>query len=653
MTKYYNKILREISLVALAVVCLTGCSENEDTTPSMADKDRLESLIDTGIEKIAQFRDNYGTYILYNFDKNLDFAYQFEQASNWNNASLEKITKDEAVTAVDVLYDKVFSCYSDAYKKRLFPRKLLLVDDIQTSSELGLSIPVQGHHAAVANINSVTFAGMGDARNISDEALNAMHRALIADYLVIARGEYPVDDVYFSYSQKTYSTLMNSSRKNARQIVAEDPNFFYNKGFFFPDDDESTYFPSAQEDVLAFIRNMITMDKETADKLMDMPMMADKMHLITTGLQAMGIDVMQINPWTEEFITMEYIQPAVVYANDVVTTNDEATMNVTIMRGSKDLDRLVVSLNGTEQTIDLKQYDRMRIVVPVVLKNLHKGQNPVTLALYVQGVSKPSVVTMANATVANMENIAGFKIDMEDEPDEVYRTIRVSVGEGYPVDNNEVNPNLITICFEKRGWMDRYLEEYDCDYRAWKIYKENGAVRKIMAYERGFNEDFTGIIYKLTHTYEFSYNEDNELQSVTLTPDKGNSEVIVNDVVYVAGRMIRYSYKGKVYEPVYATANGATTRVDCLDAEMSGMCFGFKGDEYVNPYYIPELPAVIPGDVAEIPLQLLYSQYIFNSLGNIWTDGWKTLEDGGAMAKQATVTYGGNTWMYTFALKTD
>lgn len=640
---------------ATGVLLLASCSDNEDVTPSMADKDRMESLIDTDIQKIVQFRDNYGTYILYNFDKNLDFAYQFEQASNWNNATLRNIGKEEARHAVDVLYDNIFACYADGYKKKFFPRKILLVDDIQASSELGLSVSQNGHHTAVANINSVTFAGMGSSlgESPSADAANEMHRALLADYLVQARGEYPVEDAYFSYSQKSYSTLMNSNRKNAAQLVRENPDFFYDHGFFFPEDDESTYFTSAEDDIIAFIRNMITMDKATADMLMEKPLMADKMHLIAVGLKAMGVDVELINPWAEQFITMEYIQPAVVYADDVVTVSEEADMQVTVIRGSNALDRLVVSVNGNEQTIDLSSNDRMRIVVPVHLKGLHKGQNPVTLTLYEKDSAKPAVTAVANATLANMENISGFKIDLEDENEEIYRTVKISVGDGYPVSENETDPNLITLSFEKHGWIDRFFDEHDCDYRAWKLYKKNGVVVKILAYERGFNADYTGVQYNLTDTYDYAYNDDNELVSVTHTEEGMMPEVVVDDVQYIAGRMVRYSYMGMPYDPVYATAKGATTRVDILDENMSGFCFDFTGDEYINnKYYIEGLPAVLPGSVAEIPLQLLYSRYIFSSINGVWNGGWETLVDGDAMAKQARVDLGGEVWIYTFALQT-
>lgn len=644
-----NRQLKTILFTILSVCFLSSCSYYEDTDPSMADIDRLEKLIDTDIAKIKEFRDKFGTYILYDFDKNLDFAYQFEQASNWNNASLGKIGHDEASAAVNILADNVFSCYSDNYIKDFYPRKLLLVSNIGYTNELGLSLPVNGQHTAVANINSVTFS-VGESL-LSDNG--AYHRALLADYLVKARGHYPVDETFFAYSQEKYASLMSSNRKNAAQLLRENPNFFYDNGFFFPADDESTYFPSAEDDVLAYIQKMITLDKTTADMLMEKQVMAEKMHLLTVGLQAMGVDVKSINPWAEEFLLMEYIQQALIFAEDVVTTTDEAELVVTVISGSNAPDHLVVSVNGQEQTVDLSSSDRMRIVVPVKLKGLRKGQNAVKISLYDKGSSKPSATAVANVTVASMDNISGFKIDMDDEEEEMFRTLKVYPGEGYPVNERESNPNLTTIAFEKHGWIDRYFEENDCDYRAWKLYRNNGMVQRIEEYIRGFNEDYTGVEYKLEKTYRFEYNESNELQKVTLTEVDGTPEVIVDDVAYVAGRMVRYSYMGRPYEPVYASAGGATTRVDCLDENMSGLCFGFTGTEYANPYYVPGLPAVIPGSVAEVPLQLLYSRFVFNSLGSMWNGGWETIQDGNAMARQAHVSIDGVGWTFTFALKVD
>lgn len=637
---------------------LSACAEKEDNTPSYADTDRLETLIDKDIKAINDFKEAYGTYILYKFDKNLDFAYQFEQASNWTKANLSTIDKEDAIAAVDFLNKNVFSCYNDDYKKGLFPRKLLLVQGIGSSSELGLSVPRNGKHTAVANINSVTFAKMSKAdieKILSDEkeladVCNEMHRALIADYMVKARGEYPVGDEYFAYSLNDYASLMNSNRKTASQLIKEDENFFYNHGFFFPEDDEATYFPAAEEDIIAFIRNLITMDKETADLIFDMPLMSAKMHHIAVGLQEKGVDVLAVNPNAEQFLTMEFVQPAVMFAEDVVTDNPTAVLPVTILKGSHALMRLEVFVNGKEAySIDLSEYEKMRNIVNVELEGLKKGANAITLKLYEEGRDKPSSVVNTGVSYATMDEVSGFTIRRSDDQEEVYRRIKFSEGNGGIVDN-EQNPDLTTISFEKHGYLDKYFMEIDAEYRYWKMYKKDGHVNKIVEYvQDGFNENYTAPLFKLTGTYLFHYDADGQLTELTFTEDEGKPETIVSDVVYMAGRIIRYNYKGRTYEPAYAEVDGVTTRVDCLDENMSGKKFGFDGTEDLNPYYMPELPAVIPGSISEVPLQILYSRYLFKSLEGVWNGGWtRNISD---KINYADVEQDGVTWTYRFKLK--
>ncbi len=614
-------------------------------------------MVDNDIAEVSEFKEKYGSYVLYRFDKEKDFAYQFEQASNWQNAVLTTIDHDDAVEAMKMLDDKVFSCYTDSYKKQYLPRKVLLVGDIVSSAELGLSVPKSGHHVAVANINSITFAKM--AKGDVDEALRDdavmsercadMHRAILADYLVKARGVYPVDDTYLAYSQSNYSSLMNSSRKTAAQLVKEDPNFFYSRGFFFPEEEESTYFPGAEEDIIAYLRNMLTMDCETANEFLDMPVMADKMHLLVVGLQQMGVDVMALNPNMEQFLKMEYVQPSVMYMKDVVTDCSQATLEVTILKGSHSLKRLEVNVNGVDaKSVDLSSYDKMRVVLSVPVEGLVKGANAITLKLYEEGRDKVACTVNGGVSYATMDEVIGISILRSGDHEDVYRSMKVWKGHS-GVLGDEESPDLTTVAFEKHGWLDRYFMETDGEYRYWKIYKSGNTVTKIVEYLLdGYNEDFTAPLYKVVKDYAFAYS-DGELTSVTLTEAGKSSRTLVSDVTYVSGRIVRYTYDGTVYEPVYATANGVTTRVDCLDSSMSGKTFGFDGTEDLNPYYMPELPAVIPGDRSEVPLQLLYSQYLFKSYDNIWKGGWThSLED---KTNHAEVNNNGVTWTYRFKLK--
>lgn len=661
----FKTAIKTSLVVCIAILGLSACSEKEDTSPSFADKDRLESLIDSSIEKVVQFRDSYGTYILYDFDKNKDFAYQFEQASSWSGATLKTINHDEAVEAVDMLWDRIFACYNDDFKKEYFPRKLLIVDDIATSNELGMSQGKDGHHTAVANINSVTFAKMGEnnvAQALEDgEVMEAnaaeMHRALLADYLVKARGEYPVGEDYFSFCSATYSSLMDSGRKTAAQILAENPMFFYEKGYFIPEDDEATYFPSAEEDLLAYIRRMITMDKEAADMFYEMSMIANKMHVLTVGLQNMGVDVMKINANMEQFLKKEYVQPAVIYTNDVVTDNPKATLQVTVVRGSHELDRLVVSVNGEEYTtIDLTPYSKLRNVIDIDIDGLVAGPNRIDLALYEKGFEKVAQVYTTGISYATLDKVEGFtiKCSTDTKPGEMSRKIKFEYGSDQSMHPDgkayERNPLLTTVSFEKHGWMKSWTEEMEGEYRGWKIYKdeETGLVTTIKEMLRDFDENYIPF-YKDVCSYTFKYNEEKELETVVYTPVGGEAETIVDNVKYLNGRLTSYNYKGKPYEAKYANVGGVSTRVDILDAQMTGMCFGFTATETLNPYYMPEIPAVIPGAIAEVPLQLLYSQYLFNSIEGLWSDGWQ--KDIKNKTNTAKVVIDGATWQYIFKLK--
>lgn len=666
ITKYIRTILQSqlMSLINVAIVAgvalsMASCAESEDTKPSYADTDRLETLIDNSIQQIADFKNTYGTYILYNFDKQLDFAYQFENASTWNEARLTTIGHDDASVAVSMLYSRVFNCYGDNYKKEYFPRKLLIVDDIMSSQELGLSLPKEGHHMAVANINSVTFAGMSvaDIESMATDAsksealLANLHRALLCDYLVKARGEYPVDDTFFNYSMNDYSSLMDN-RNNVSAILKKNPSFFHEHGFFNPDDDELTYFPSAEDDVVAYIQHIITMDEATRDTIMNHPVMAAKMHVMCVGLHEMGVDLESINTWTREFTYMDdsdVLIPSIV-TQGATTNNGNATLSAIVYRGAHDLSRITATVGTETKEIDLHKYgNKARVAVTFELSNLAVGENIVTLNLYEEGRTETAATVNAVVNYISMANIRGFRINCSTDHEDVYRRIYFSYGDGYPVDEKEQNPNLTTIRFEKHGWMDNLLNENDYDYRAWKIYKEEGHVTKIMAYERGFNEDKTAIIYTLTDTYTFSYNYYNELLNVKKETTGEGTETIISDVAYAGGQITRYNYMGRIYEPKYATVNGKTTRIDILDTQMTGRCFGFSGNEELNPYYMQELPAVLPGSVAEIPLQLLYSKYLFNSIEGLWNGGWTTST--ADKTNKATVNIDGAVWEYIFVLK--
>lgn len=291
------------------MICLCwmngACSDNEDTTPSMADTDRLETLIDTSNADIVEFKEKYGTYILYEFDDLLDFAYQFEEASAWRSAVITKLDAEDVPNAVSFLKEYFLNCYTEDLYINYFPRKLLICSKIQAGT-LGLSTgDGTGYHYAAANLNSMTIAkldketldGMTDTEQ--DTFIRQMHYIFLGGYLANARSYYYVDDSFFDYSQTYYNSLMDTNRTQAQNLS---DSFFYEKGFFRPEDGEDTYFGTAEDDLIAFTKNLILMDESILETVQSNDMLNQKMQLVAQGLKEIGVEVETINPLSANFL---------------------------------------------------------------------------------------------------------------------------------------------------------------------------------------------------------------------------------------------------------------------------------------------------------------------------------------------------------------
>jgi len=282
-----------------------ACNDNEDNTPSMADNDRLETLIDHSNADIMDFKQKYGTYILYEFDQILDFAYQFEEATAWRSARITQINKEDVPYAVSFLKANFLNCYNEEIIRTYFPRKLLICAQIYGSTMGTSYVATSTYHDAVANLNSMTIAGLdrqtltGMTAERKSDYLHQLHFTLLGGYIINARGHYFVDSRFFEYGTMLYNSLMDPNRIQAKKLPDE---FFYQNGFFRPDDDEATYYGTAEEDLIAFTRKLIRMDEELYNELIPYNSLMDKLRLVARGLQKMGVQVEQINPLIARFL---------------------------------------------------------------------------------------------------------------------------------------------------------------------------------------------------------------------------------------------------------------------------------------------------------------------------------------------------------------
>lgn len=292
--------------LAICLCYMAGaCDDNEDNTPSMADDDRLEALIDHSNADIMDFKQKYGTYILYEFDPILDFAYQFEEATAWRSAQLTNLSKEDAPQAVSFLKANFLNCYDEEIIKTYFPRKLLICARIYGSTMGTSYVPTNTYHDAVANLNSMTIACLdkqtltGMTAERKSDYLRQLHFTLLGGYIINARGHYFVESRFFEYGATLYNSLMDPNRIQAQRLPNE---FFYQNGFFRPDDGEATYYGTAEDDLIVFTRELIRMDEERYNELLPYNSLMDKLRIVAGGLRTMGVQVEKINPIITRFL---------------------------------------------------------------------------------------------------------------------------------------------------------------------------------------------------------------------------------------------------------------------------------------------------------------------------------------------------------------
>lgn len=290
----------------IGIFCLLGaCDDEEDITPSLKDQDRLETLIDRSNTDIMTFKEKYGTYILYEFDQLLDFAYQFEQAATWRNAKLTYLEKEDVAGALDFLNKHIFNCYEDTVKLNMLPRKFLICSKIY-GNVLGISSPRGGDaglHDAVANLNSFSVAEL-DASTLADmsaerkiEFARQIHHIFLAGYIVNVQRNVFVENIFFDPSSKLYGTQID---KEKNTLLPAD--YYMSCGFFPITDREENFYPLEMEDLENFIENLVKMDQETRDAVWGHSVMRIKMQQVARGLKASGVDVVKINPMAADFL---------------------------------------------------------------------------------------------------------------------------------------------------------------------------------------------------------------------------------------------------------------------------------------------------------------------------------------------------------------
>lgn len=294
-------------MMILCAGLTVSCAKEEVLTPSMADKDRLETLVDKTVPAIKSCLNSYGTYVLYEFDQILDFAYQFDEAKAWREASITKLVKADASGAMKFLEDNFFGNYSDNLKKEFLPRKLLICGKLNAAA-LGISVSPTNErkfdHSAAANMNSMTISKLDQATLAAMTAeqkrahVMQLNYIFIAGYIVNVRRELFIENAFYDASSKIYGTKIehDSPQDNRPESI------FFERGFFKPTAENVNFYPVQLEDVQLYIEHAITMDETMKSKIMANSIMKNKMTITIKSMKNFGIDIEAINPLVSEFI---------------------------------------------------------------------------------------------------------------------------------------------------------------------------------------------------------------------------------------------------------------------------------------------------------------------------------------------------------------
>ena len=310
-----------------------------------------------------------------------------------------------------------------------------------------------------------------------------------------------------------------------------------------------------------------------------------------------------------------YVPQLYVAIANVATITENATMDITIGRGLRALASAKVYLNNTVvENISLSDCaNDKKILKSVNLTGLVNGKNPVKVEVFEEGSATAAVTESSYANKVNADNLRSFTITQGEN------SYSLDVWRNYNLDTDEDVKGLTYIKFEKdpTGYDPETYMPAGGILRYWKLVYTGSNVTTIEEIDEHMDEEYNQV-RNTVHTYEFTYNTYNELTKVTM--DKAD---YVTDIVYEEGQIASYKIDEMDYQAKYEKKDGIRVRVDCLNASMSGNTFGFTGTEKLNPLYIQGLPAVIPGNIAEnIPLQAIYSSYLFNSLNSVWNAGW-------------------------------
>lgn len=286
-----------ISMV-FGLVLLAGC-QKEDSLNAALDKPRyiLQPGDNATDQFIYQFYQDYGTYILYNYDS-LDYQWNLTRIMDLEFV-IQK-DKELVLKGIQTMKKVWIDFYPADFVKQFFPYKIILADTIWDSSS---SIIPRHDACCFSAINYVAFGRVHeDVDAISSDSLKTISGVVngifwgqyLAKYnrVSIPQQLYQVSgDEYYNENLQNYRTP-----EEIENNVRLDPRKYGFLEEVYDGLDETVKTPTYEEDVEMFVRYITSHTEEEMIVLMNgFPKLQDKYHILKVFiLDTYGVDIQSI-----------------------------------------------------------------------------------------------------------------------------------------------------------------------------------------------------------------------------------------------------------------------------------------------------------------------------------------------------------------------
>lgn len=289
--------MKQWSLYILGILLLSSCYDHENIKGEMPlPKYEVADSDDPFDHYIFEFHQKHGVYILYDYQ---DIDYKWNISTLLNVTLRKQADRESLLQGIHYMEKVFFNDYTDDFKKKYFPFKVLLADSIATSVKGG----VNKDAAAEAGLSFMAIGkirpGVQDIPADSLLHLKGQVQATYWSHFLLSNEILQLPEAFWKISGEYYGVNL----KNVDNNSSLKPDEINTKKYGFWDrsrgEDSGVRYcmaPDKVMDIYQFIQMITTHTAEEMEALMaDYDKLKDKYHLLVNHLhENFGIDIQAI-----------------------------------------------------------------------------------------------------------------------------------------------------------------------------------------------------------------------------------------------------------------------------------------------------------------------------------------------------------------------